>query len=292
MASAMLSERQDLTWSKGRSLSRTRRAPEPPGPTRATVLIAGSAWVEGGGLNLCTWRRCGRPLFSPADQGRSGALALAHRSASAMGADLSSQRLQQLTAMGFSVEESRLALQATNGNVERAAELLLQRRRARERSQGGALAARINDFLRDQQPWNEFFGRFLWPEHLQERVSTNLLYYRANYAILTAGICGVGVLLRPALLGLVGATLGIMYVAAEWDGRLPQDWATAPLRIEQRLTAAGAVSSLLVHWTGQRNEVLRLMVLCGGVVLGHATFRARSLSARWAFFREQVEKQD
>lgn len=209
-----------------------------------------------------------------------------------MGADVSSARLTKLTEMGFTVAESRLALEATSGNVEAAAEILLADRRERERRQGGALAARVNSFLRTQQPWNEFFGRFLWPEHLNDRVSTNLLYYRANYALICAGIVGVTALVQTRLLVLLGSSLGLFYCAAEWNGQLPSEWSTPPLRIEQRLSGALFCSMLLVQWCGVASTVSRLTMLCGGLVLGHATFRARSLASRWAFFKETVEKQD
>ena len=76
-----------------------------------------------------------------------------------MGADLSTGRaLTQLTAMGFSVAESQMALEATGGDVQAAAELLVQRREARERDAGGVVAVRINELLRDQRPWPEFFA--------------------------------------------------------------------------------------------------------------------------------------
>ena len=125
-----------------------------------------------------------------------------------MGADISTANVSQLTDMGFSVEDSRAALQATMGDVARAAELLSARQAQMEREAGGPLAFRINNLLREQrvsdrtikrrafalrpgvlrsrarllasQPWNEFFERFLWPEHLAERVQTNLLYYRGK----------------------------------------------------------------------------------------------------------------
>ena len=99
-----------------------------------------------------------------------------------MGADLSTERVTRLTAMGFSLTESHAALQATSGNVEAAAEILIQRREQRERDAGGIVAVRINELLRDQRPWPEFFARFLWPEHISERIQTNLVYYRAKCA--------------------------------------------------------------------------------------------------------------
>jgi len=116
--------------------------------------------------------------------------------------------------------------------------------------------------------------------------------YRANYAILCAGIIGIASLLQHRLLMVVGGSIALHYVGAEWDGRLPADWQTPPLRLEQRLTASLFGSVLLAHYMDATSRLMRVGILCGGLVLGHATFRARSLSARWAFFRDSVEKQD
>lgn len=97
-----------------------------------------------------------------------------------MGADLSVDRVRPLMDMGFSLADSRAALEATGGDVQAAAELLANQRARREREAGGVIAFRVNELLREQRPWNEFFERFLWPEHLGERIATNLLYYRAK----------------------------------------------------------------------------------------------------------------
>ena len=51
-------------------------------------------------------------------------------------------RLQRVIDMGFSVEETRMALAACNDDEARALELLLERRRARERA---PVAAFISD---------------------------------------------------------------------------------------------------------------------------------------------------
>ena len=207
-----------------------------------------------------------------------------------MGADLSTARVKTLTDMGFSVAESRLALEATSGDVQRATEILLARRQAQERAHGGALAARINHFLKDQRPWDEFFGTFLWPDHPQQRIQTNLVYYKANYAIVSAAVAGIGLLMQPRLLGMGALAAAIHFGAAQWDGPVPGY--DRPLEFEQRLMAATLLSSVLVHWSGGAWQLTRIALVCGGCVLGHATFRSRTLAARWNFFRESVEKHE
>ena len=208
-----------------------------------------------------------------------------------MGADLSTARLQRLTEMGFSVAESRIALEATGGDVDRAAILLTRRRREREQAAGGALAYRINEFLREQRPWQEFFERFLWPEHMRERVQTNLLYYRGNYAIICGGCTVLGVLAQPSLLVVAGLVAATFYGAIEWgDEVVPV--LNQRLALEQRATAAALMSCVLVNYSGFAPKVFRIVILCAGLVLSHAAFRARSLQARWAFFKNEVEKTD
>ena len=232
-----------------------------------------------------------------------------------MGADLSTGRaLTQLTAMGFSVAESQMALEATGGDVQAAAELLVQRREARERDAGGVVAVRINELLRDQRPWPEFFGRFLWPEHLAERVQTNLVYYRAkyarprhtvqllftkpavcvlrSYAILSAGVCLVCVLMQPMVLIIACLVGAAFYGAVEWGDTRPIPVLEQPLVFEQRVTAAALASAAIIHMSGTFGHVARVTLLCGGLTLAHATFRARTLAARWAHFKERAEKSE
>ena len=205
-----------------------------------------------------------------------------------MGADVSTQRLDRLTSLGFSVAESRIALDAAGGNVEKAEQLLLAKRR-REAAASGSIGERINLVLRDQRPWPEFFERFLWPEHLEERVATNLIYYQANYIILTFFIVVVAVLLEPSLLMLallVGALFGGALV---WDGDARQVVPDLTLNVQQRLSGAGLCSVLMVNMTGHFGSLCRVALLCAGLIGAHATFRARSLKARWAFFQEEMK---
>lgn len=205
---------------------------------------------------------------------------------------MSTDRMNQLTAMGFSVAESRIALEEAKGNVTRAAELLVARRAERERANGGVLVQRLNGILREQKTWNEFFERFMWPEHPRERVQTNLLYFRANYIIICGGITVISVLVRPSLLLVTGLIGGLFALALGWGDRQPVPLLNQTLNLDQRVAAAALVAAAMVNISGQVREICRIAMLCAGVTLSHATFRARSLAARWAFFRDAAEKQD
>ena len=205
-----------------------------------------------------------------------------------MGADLSTERIERLTSMGFSVAESRMALEATGGDLQRAAELLIARRDAQNRQAGGALARRIKNMLREQRPWNEFAERFMAPEHLGERVQTNLLYYRGNYLVMCGGVCAVGILVQPTLLVVAGLVGAAFYGAAEW-GDAPVPGLEQRFDFQQRMCAAGLASAALVNYSGVLDKVARIGLVCAALVLGHAAFRARSIAARWSFFKETVE---
>jgi len=205
-----------------------------------------------------------------------------------MGADLSTERLARLTALGFDVASCRAALDACDGDVDRAAHMLRERARA-ARGGGGAeeLGVRINAMLREQRPWQEFYERFLWPEHPRERVLTNLVYYRANYLILVSGATLVAVLLMPHLLftaALVAMTFGGAVMLGNTD--IPQ---IGSLELEQRLAAACIPAAWLLNSSGCAGSLARLASVCAGLVLAHATFRARSLSSRWKYLHEQFK---
>ena len=206
-----------------------------------------------------------------------------------MGADMSTDRLRRLQEMGFSVADSRVALEATNGDVDKAAELLTRRRQAEEAAQGGPLARQLNILLREQRPWDEFFARFLWPEHLRDRIQTNLYYYRGNYAIINAGVIGLSVLLRPSLLFVSGLVSCIFATAITWGDQTVVPGINQRLNFEQRVTAASLVAALVVNQSGQVSPILRICLLCVGMTLGHATFRARNLAARWTWFKESID---
>uniref|UniRef100_A0A7S0IKP1 PRA1 family protein n=1 Tax=Calcidiscus leptoporus TaxID=127549 RepID=A0A7S0IKP1_9EUKA len=192
-------------------------------------------------------------------------------------------RLQRLMDLGFTVAEARIALAEADGDVDRAA-AILERRRNLNAKRG--FAERVNGLLREQRPWAEFFDRFLWPEHLNERVNTNLMYYRGNYIVLCAGLVLLHMLIRPAMLLVGSVAAGLPVLALSW-GETPV--LGQPLDLTQRLVAAGLASALLLHWSGYVWELLGLAGTCSGIVLAHATFRARSLSSRWKFFNEQMK---
>ena len=102
----------------------------------------------------------------------------------------------------------------------------------------------------------------------------------------------MSVLNQPSLLIMTALVGAVLYGAVEWGDRRPVPFLNQPLALEQRLTAAGLASAAIVHMSGMFGGFCRVALLCGGLTLTHATFRARSLAARWSRFKDQVEKID
>lgn len=92
-------------------------------------------------------------------------------------------------------------------------------------------------------------------------------------------------LICTALCGTAFAT------ASNWGDAQPIPLLDQPLSFEQRLTAATLASAAIISWVNCLSQACRVLLLAFGLVLGHATFRARSLSARWAEFVHEA-KQD
>ena len=139
------------------------------------------------------------------------------------------------------------------------------------------------------RPWDEFLHRFMWPEHLNERVQTNLFYYRGNYAVINSSIIALSVLLRPSLLFVTGVVAAMFAGAIQWGDQRPVPVLDQRLKIEQRVAAAGFAAALVVNSSGQVSTILRIALGCTCLTLGHAAFRARNLQARWTWFKESID---
>jgi len=120
-------------------------------------------------------------------------------------------------------------------------------------------------------------------------VQTNLFYYRGNYTIVCAGVALVGVLLQPALLAVTSLSAAVVGGAIAWGDTQRVPILNQPLTIEQRTTLGVMAAAVLVNMSGRTGDAARVAIVCAGLVLAHATFRARNLAARWSFFKESIE---
>mmetsp|Transcript_1110 Transcript_1110/g.3313 ORF Transcript_1110/g.3313 Transcript_1110/m.3313 type:complete len:219 (-) Transcript_1110:178-834(-) len=194
----------------------------------------------------------------------------------------SDPRVQQLLELGFWLPDCEQALEAAEGDLEKAAAILL----SAEVELQHKVVRRINGYLCQVRPWSEFFDHFLWPEHLQERVDTNVAHYHANYAVICVFLAVIWTAAVPGLLLrlLLSALLAVLALADQ-EGAIPS---LGQIPGEMVVVAAGGVALLLLM--PYVFSVARLTLLCGAVVLGHASFRARSLPSRWSRFSKTVQK--
>ena len=110
-----------------------------------------------------------------------------------------------------------------------------------------------------------------------------------SYAIICGVIILFNVLSQPSLLIVAGLCGGLFAVAVEWGDANPVPGLNQPLALEQRMAGAAFASAAIVHTSGTLGHVSRVVLLCAGLTLGHAAFRARSLAARWSFFKEELK---
>ena len=110
-----------------------------------------------------------------------------------------------------------------------------------------------------------------------------------SYAIICGGVSIASALLQPSILIIAAIVGGVFYGAVEWGDRRPIPILDQTLTYEQRVGAAAMASSVIVHSSGTSFRVTRIALFCAGLVLCHAAFRARSISSRWNFFKDQVE---
>mmetsp|Transcript_18140 Transcript_18140/g.68752 ORF Transcript_18140/g.68752 Transcript_18140/m.68752 type:complete len:187 (+) Transcript_18140:118-678(+) len=122
--------------------------------------------------------------------------------------------------------------------------------------------------------WEEFFASFKSPTNLEERVRTNLLYYKANYVyVILPTACVVPLLMSPIglVLLLAGASVAFWTISNhEFSGSQER----------QAMKAAIVLIGVLFVFSGS------ILLLLYGLSLGilacaaHAVFRARSMYSR------------
>lgn len=115
------------------------------------------------------------------------------------------------------------------------------------------------------RPWEEFFqpSEFKSPSNLQDRISTNFVYYRSNYVIVAIASLLISIMSCPST--VVVTFLGVLASAVT-------------LIISRKSEVAATVLALAALLNGKR---ILLGVLLGLVsVLLHMVFRNRSVRSR------------
>lgn len=130
-----------------------------------------------------------------------------------------------------------------------------------------------------QRRWNEFFGEFASPNSLEERVGTNLQYYRGNYAFLVAGFAVLSLALNPQSFVGVLAIGMLALIATSVSVELSPGQRVGPAA---KAAVVGVVAAYVLLRSGGLFWSL-YGVLVGLVFSGlHAVFRTRSLKSRFS----------
>mmetsp|Transcript_22396 Transcript_22396/g.33372 ORF Transcript_22396/g.33372 Transcript_22396/m.33372 type:complete len:149 (-) Transcript_22396:233-679(-) len=121
------------------------------------------------------------------------------------------------------------------------------------------LIKEFQDLLQSARPWAEFAKDFKVPSNLEERVKTNLVYFKGNYVIISMGFTAFGLCIHPKSL-VAASCCGIMLAIL-----LTLKLETSPgveITQEKKLLFAAPVVLLLLHQAGKQNPVyMKLMTI-------------------------------
>jgi len=136
---------------------------------------------------------------------------------------------------------------------------------------------------KELRPWSEFFGNFKAPEFtskiLEERVVTNLLYYRSNYVVLCFGILCLQILFSPIILLSFFLVFGVFAYLCHFHRSVLQIGDFKFDNTGKQYIAIG-ISAFVLIVTGTITSLLWTLIyslfLCGL----HLLFRPRNISSK------------
>lgn len=146
--------------------------------------------------------------------------------------------------------------------------------------------------IQGARPWGEFFEVFKPPvkTDLERRMSTNLVYYKANYCQLVGSIMTIAVLVSPrtilATLVSVAVTAGVFLIKLN---SIPVGDVRVPLTKRNRGLAAGVVALITFSVTGALLWVVFTLSIALTLALGHMAFRPRTLAAKYNAAADDVK---
>ncbi|CAM9613456.1 unnamed protein product [Choristocarpus tenellus] len=149
---------------------------------------------------------------------------------------------------------------------------------------------------KDLQPWGEFFAHFKAPREwtlkvMDERVTTNVLHFRGNYATITCGALLVSIITSPSVLLALSFCLALwvyLFPSGEGNDRVV---CIGERELEKPERVALAVIGILCI-VGLSGALYRILFY-GGVgfllCLVHAVFRPRSMKSKATRLSEEVK---
>lgn len=145
---------------------------------------------------------------------------------------------------------------------------------------------------REIRPWGEFFGEFKPPEFtsktIEERVSTNFLHYRSNYAVILCILLLLQVFLSPMLLIAVPlAVIVCCYVLVVH--KKPIKIGTTVVTDSHKQTACAIFCLFFFAITGILERLVWIIIYAVFTVGLHMVFRPRNLSAKANLVYEEMK---
>lgn len=136
---------------------------------------------------------------------------------------------------------------------------------------------------KEMKPWGEFFATFKAPQmtakHLEQRITTNFLFYRSNYLALCCGVVVLQVLWSPMIVLSSLAVLSIWtYLMTVYQKPLVVGEVTFDSTGKQWLCAA--LSLVVLFVTGTMEKLLWTALYCIFLCTAHMIFRPRNVSSK------------
>lgn len=136
---------------------------------------------------------------------------------------------------------------------------------------------------KELRPWNEFFATFKPPQlnskHLEQRVTTNFLHYRSNYAVICLGILCTQVLFTPMIL-ISTVTIFGFYTFLMHLYKKPLVIGDFVFDETGKRYIVMGVSSLVLFLSGTILSLLWALFYSVLLCVAHMVFRPRSVSSK------------
>lgn len=153
------------------------------------------------------------------------------------------------------------------------------------------LMEELNDLLeqlkvlgwKEIRPWGEFFGAFKFPEsdskQIEERVATNLLHYRSNYATICAVVVLVQILFAPMLIVAVPlAVILCLYILVVH--KRPIKIASTTINQQGKATACAIFCLFFFAISGILERLIWIVIYCIFTCGLHVLLRPRTLTSK------------
>ncbi|CAM9409237.1 unnamed protein product [Heterosigma akashiwo] len=124
--------------------------------------------------------------------------------------------------------------------------------------------------------------------HLEQRITTNFLHYRSNYATIAVVVVACSILMSPGLLVSLFLSLGLCLYFIPASDRVVM-LGDRELNRNERITVAVAGSFVLLSVTGNFYRLLRIILTAAGICGLHMVFRPRNIRSKANRFYEEAK---